>query len=199
MDPAPEPHGPGETPFRGRSSSPAGAVKAPLVDRDAYLALARTWAATVTVVTARRRPSAVTPEAPELDGFTATAFMTLSLDPPLVALGVARDSGADDLVEDADHLAVNLLSEEQAAVSHAFARHHRDRGDAWERFPFTLDAHGTPLLAGTTGAFSARILERQSRGDHLLVLAEVTAIHLGDTARTLVYQNRAYARLVPLP
>ena len=168
------------------------------MDKDAFLSLARTWAATVTVVTARRRPSAITPEAPEVDGFTATAFMMLSLDPPLLALGVGRDSGADDLLEDADHLAVNLLSEGQAEVSHAFARHHRDRGDAWERFPWTLDAHGSPLLAGTTGAFSARIVERQERGDHLLVLAEVTEVHQGDTERTLVYQNRGYARLTPL-
>ena len=168
------------------------------MDKDAFLSLARTWAATVTVVTARRRPSAVTPETPEVDGFTATAFMMLSLEPPLLAIGVARDSGADELIEDADHLAVNLLSEGQSALSHAFARHHRDRGDAWEQFPWTLDGQGTPLLGGTTGAFSARILERQARGDHLLVLAEVTAVHPGDTSRTLVYQNRAYARLIPL-
>ncbi|HUM11019.1 MAG TPA: flavin reductase family protein [Myxococcaceae bacterium] len=168
------------------------------MDKDAFLSLARTWAATVTVVTARRRPSAITPEAPEVDGFTATAFMMLSLEPPLLALGVARDSGADDLMEDADYLAVNLLAENQSELSHAFARHHRDRRDAWERFPWTLDAHGTPLLTGTTGAFSARIVERQARGDHLLVLVEVTAIHQGDTERTLVYQNRSYGRLTPL-
>ena len=173
-------------------------LEAVVVDKDAFLTLARTWAATVTVVTARRRPSAITPEAPEVDGFTATAFMMLSLDPPILALGVGRDSGADDLLEDADHLAVNLLAEDQAELSHAFARHHQDRGDAWERFPWTLDAHGTPLLSGTTGAFSARILERQGRGDHLLILAEVTAVHPGDNERTLVYQNRSYARLTPL-
>lgn len=168
------------------------------MDKKTILALARTWAATVTVVTVRRRPDAITPEAPEVDGFTATAFMILSLEPPLVAIGVGRDSGADDLLEDADFLAVNLLSEGQSELSHAFARHHRDRGDAWERFPWTEDAHRSPLLSGTTGAFSARIVERQSRGDHLLVLAEVTAVHQGDTERTLVYQNRAYARLTPL-
>jgi flavin reductase (DIM6/NTAB) family NADH-FMN oxidoreductase RutF len=167
------------------------------VDKDAFLSLARTWAATVTVVTARRRPSSITPEAPEVDGFTATAFMMLSLEPPILALGVGRDSGADDLLEDADHLAVNLLSEGQVELSHAFARHHRDRGDAWERFPWALDGHGTPLLAGTTGAFSAHIIERLERGDHLLVLAEVTAIHPGDTDQTLVYQNRGYARVTP--
>jgi flavin reductase (DIM6/NTAB) family NADH-FMN oxidoreductase RutF len=167
-------------------------------DTEAFLALARTWGATVTVVTARRRPEAITPEAPEVDGFTATAFMILSLEPPLIALGVARDSGADDLMEDADHLVVNLLSEDQVEVSHAFARHHRDRGDAWTRFSWMEDSSRTPVLAGTTGAFSARIVERIGKGDHLLVIAEVTTLHHGDTSNTLVYQNRAYRRLTPL-
>jgi len=173
-----------------RSYSPA--------DTEAFRTLARTWGATVTVVTARRRPDAITPEAPEVDGFTATAFMMVSLRPPLVALGVARDSGADDLVEDADYVAINLLSEDQVELSHAFARHHQDRGDAWERFPSWEDLHRTPVLEGVTGAFSARIVERLERGDHLLVLAEVTAVHHGETDRTLVYQNRSYARLEPL-
>ena len=63
------------------------------MDKDAFLSVARTWAATVTVVTARRRPSAITPEAPEVDGFTATSFLMLSIDPPILALGVGRDSG----------------------------------------------------------------------------------------------------------
>ena len=170
----------------------------PPADTEAFRALARTWGATVTVVTARRRPDAITPEAPEVDGFTATAFMMVSLHPPLVAIGVARDSGADDLAEDADHLVVNLLSEGQVELSHAFARHHRDRGDAWARFSSWEDLHRTPVLDGVTGAFSVRIVERLERGDHLLVLAEVTAVHHGDTDRTLVYQNRSYARLQPL-
>jgi len=170
----------------------------PPSDTEAFRTLARTWGATVTVITARRRPDAITPEAPELDGFTATAFMMVSLQPPLVAIGVARDSGADDLVEDADFIAINLLSEDQVELSHAFARHHQDRGDAWERFPSREDPHRTLVLEGVTGAFSARIVERLERGDHLLILAEVTAVHHGDTDRTLVYQNRSYARLQPL-
>jgi flavin reductase (DIM6/NTAB) family NADH-FMN oxidoreductase RutF len=169
----------------------------PAGDAEAYRTLARTWAATVTVITARRRPEAITPEAPEADGFTATAFMMVSLQPPLVAIGVARDSGADDLIEDSDHLVVNLLAEDQVELSHAFARHHRDRGDAWKRFPWTADPDGAPLLGGTTGAFSASILERREMGDHLLVLAQVTWLHHGETGRSLVYQNRSYARLVP--
>jgi flavin reductase (DIM6/NTAB) family NADH-FMN oxidoreductase RutF len=163
------------------------------VDKKTILALARTWAATVTVVTVRRRPDAITPEAPEVDGFTATAFMILSLEPPLVAIGVGRDSGADDLLEDADFLAVNLLSEGQSELSHAFARHHRDRGMPGARF-----------LA--EDALLARRCSRGPPGVRRHRRAAVPGVtsgpggaadRRGDTERTLVYQT-ALARLTPL-
>ncbi|HXX31863.1 MAG TPA: flavin reductase family protein [Myxococcaceae bacterium] len=167
-------------------------------DVEAFRHLARAWAATVTVVTARRRPGAGGPGVPEVDGFTATAFLTLSLRPPLVAVAVERGAGADSLLTEADHFAVNLLSEAQSEHSLAFARHWEHRTDTWERFPATPDAAGVPLLHGTAGAFSARVRDRIDAGDHLLVIGEVTAVHHGETQRTLVYQHRGYARVGPL-
>jgi flavin reductase (DIM6/NTAB) family NADH-FMN oxidoreductase RutF len=167
-------------------------------DSEAFRRLARAWAATVTVVTARRRDGAGAPGAPRVDGFTATACFTLSLRPPLIAVAVECGAGADALMADADHFAVNLLSEAQAEHSLAFARHWEDRTDTWERFSATHDAAGVPLLDGTAGAFSARVRDRIEAGDHLLVIGEVTAVHHGDTHRTLVYQHRGYARVGPL-
>ena len=46
---------------------------------ETYKTLARTWAATVTVVTTRRGRHEGA--GPELDGFTATAFITVSMTP----------------------------------------------------------------------------------------------------------------------
>jgi len=167
-------------------------------DAEAFRRLARTWAATVTVVTARRRAPDRSAGIPELDGFTATAFFTLSIDPPLIAVAVEKGGGSGALMADADHFAVNLLSETQAEHSLAFARHWEHRKDTWERFPATPDAAGVPLLHGTAGAFSARVRDRIEAGDHVLLIGEVTAVHQGDTLRTLVYQHRGYARVGPL-
>jgi flavin reductase (DIM6/NTAB) family NADH-FMN oxidoreductase RutF len=170
----------------------------PQRDVEAFRRLARTWAATVTVVTARRREGAGPPDAPPVDGFTATAFLTLSLEPPLIMVAVERGAGAEALLADADHFAVNLLSEGQAEHSLAFARHWEHRTDTWERFPAEHDAHGVPLLRGTAGAFSAHVQKRLDVGDHVLVIGAVTAVHHGDTEKTLVYQHRGYARVGPL-
>jgi 4-hydroxyphenylacetate 3-hydroxylase, reductase component len=170
----------------------------PAGDAEAFRRLARTWAATVTVVTARRRDGAGAPDAPRTDGFTATAFLTLSIEPPLIAIAVERGASSDALMADSDDFAVNLLSEAQAEHSLAFARHWEHRTDTWERFTADHDESGVPLLHGTAGAFSARVQDRIDVGDHVLVIGLVTAVHHGDTHRTLVYQHRGYARVGPL-
>jgi flavin reductase (DIM6/NTAB) family NADH-FMN oxidoreductase RutF len=161
-------------------------------DAEAYKALARKWAATVTVVTARRRPSTVEPEKTELDGFTATAFLMVSLEPPIIALSVGRSSGADLLLQDAEAFAVNLLSADQAELSAAFARSRRERRDIFKRHPWHPDSSGVPLLEGAAGAFSAKLRQIIEAGDHLIILGDVTAVHHGTNAETLLYCNRSY-------
>lgn len=166
-------------------------------DAQAYKLLARSWAATVTVVTVKRRSSSIGPDRPALDGFTATAFLTVSIDPPIIAVCVERSSGADLLMREAEAFAVNLLSGNQEELSVAFARPARDRGDVFARFRWQPDQGGAPLLEATAGAFSARSRQVLEAGDHLLVLGDVVAIHRGDTAETLVYCNQSYGRFAP--
>lgn len=162
---------------------------------DSYKALARTWAATVTTVTVRRAAEHVTPTAPELDGFTATAFLTISMAPPIIAVSATAASSAWAMLRDASAFAVNLLGVDQAEIAGAFAKPLAERVGIWDRLPWSADEAGVPLLGGTAGAFSAKLRQIVEAGDHVLVLGDVTAIHLGEGADTLVYHNRAYGRV----
>ncbi len=163
-------------------------------DAEAYKALARNWAATVTVVTAKRPSRSIGPDTPALDGFTATAFLTVSIEPPIIAVSVGRASGADLLMRQAEAFAVNLLGPDQEDISVAFARPSRDRGDVFSHFAWHPDASGAPILEGAAGAFSAKVRQVVEAGDHLLALGDVLAIHQGTAADTLVYCNRSYGR-----
>jgi flavin reductase (DIM6/NTAB) family NADH-FMN oxidoreductase RutF len=161
---------------------------------DTYKALARTWAATVTVVTTRRSVGDGTSS--DLDGFTATAFLTVSMAPPIILVSATRNATAFTMLRDAAGFAVNLLSPDQSDLAGAFAKPAAERVGLWERTAWTADADGVPLLAGTTGAFSARVRQLVDAGDHVLVLGDVTALHLGEGADTLVYHNRGYCKIV---
>lgn len=165
---------------------------------ESYKALARTWAATVTVVTARRGEPQIAAGASLLDGFTATAFLTISMSPPIIAVSATAAGSAFALLRDAEAFAVNLLAADQSDLAGAFARPAADRASLWESVKWIGDEAGAPLLAGTTGAFSAKVRQLVDAGDHVLVLGDVTAIHLGDRSDTLVYHDRGYGKVARL-
>ena len=136
------------------------------LDTESYKALARRWAATVTVVTVRRKGGA-------LDGFTCTAFTPVSMDPPLILVSATNTSSAMPMMADAEAFAVNLLSPAQEGLGTLFSMPHGQRGDFWAQVPHALDAWGVPLLLGAAGAFSARVNQLIPAGDHTLVLGAV--------------------------
>lgn len=173
----------------------AGFATFPATDPDAYRRLARQWAASVTVVTVRRRPERVGDGAPRLDGFTATGFLTVSIDPPIILVSATRASTALRMLEDAESFAVNLLSASQHPLADRFATPHELRGDPFADAPHAPDADGAPCLLGALGAFSARLRQVVDAGDHALCLGDVTALHHGPPDAGLVYHNRRYVRM----
>ncbi len=169
----------------------------PGTDADAYKALARHWAASVNIVTAQREPSATDKDATdtdqlERDGFTATAFLTVSIDPPIILVSVTNASSAAEIMKSADSFAVNMLAHAQAELSGAFAKGQAERAALWDSIEWTPGQIGAPLLGGAVGAFEARVRELVPAGDHTLVLGDVIAIHHGEGEGTLLYHNRGY-------
>src|SRR4051795_5815127 len=95
------------------------------------------FASGVTVLTA------VTAEGPI--GFTCQSFSSLSLDPPLVAFAPARTSQTWPRLREIGRFCINVLAEEQTAVSQAFAR---SGGDKFTGVQWTGSRHGSPVLEG---------------------------------------------------
>lgn len=155
---------------------------------DNYKALARTWAATVTVIT-------ILDENDDLDGFTATAFLTVSIDPPIILVSVQKTSLASEALSKSKGFAVNLLAPHQADIANTFARPQAQRKASWDSIPFKEGVAGAPLLQETAGAFTATVRQVIEAGDHLLVLGDVQDIHVHDSAQTLMYHNRKYGKV----
>ncbi len=171
----------------------------PGTDADAYKALARHWAASVNIVTAQREPTDtdqlerdISTNALERDGFTATAFLTVSIDPPIILVSVTNASSAAEIMKSAGSFAVNMLAHAQAELSGAFAKGQAERAALWDSIAWTPGQIGAPILGGTLGAFEARVRELVPAGDHTLVLGDVIAIHHGEGEGTLLYHNRGY-------
>lgn len=163
-------------------------------DADAYKGVARNWASTVTVVTAKRKAEFIQDGVPEQDGYTATAFLTISIDPPIILVSPTNGGSAYSMLAESDHFAVSILASDQQPIADAFAKPSSERASNWGKFAWHSDSHGSPILEGALGAFSAKIRQLIPAGDHTIVLGDVTQIHHGDVGEPLIYFNRAYGK-----
>lgn len=129
--------------------------------RDAFGA----FATGVTVVTA------IGPDDRPL-GFTANSFSSVSLDPPLLLICLAKTSRNFSAMTQARGFGVNILSDAQKEVSNTFARPVEDRFASveWARGP-----HGSPVLANVAAWFDCSLDQVIEAGDHVILLGRVEA------------------------
>lgn len=111
-------------------------------------------------------------------GFTANSFTSVSLDPPLVLICVAKSASSYSAFREAGHFSVNILSEAQTDVSRLFATPNIDRfsASAWRKGPA-----GSPILEGVAAWFDCQRHDAVEAGDHVILIGRV--VGLGDTPR----------------
>jgi flavin reductase (DIM6/NTAB) family NADH-FMN oxidoreductase RutF len=106
---------------------------------------------------------------------TANAFASVSLDPPLVLICVGHKASTHAHLHAKKRFGINVLAENQRAISEHFARAERGPGNeaaqAGARFDRTK--HGTPVLYGSLAYVECRLHSAQVAGDHTIFIAEV--------------------------
>jgi flavin reductase (DIM6/NTAB) family NADH-FMN oxidoreductase RutF len=104
----------------------------------------------------------------QVHGMTANAFMSVSLDPPLVLVSIDRRTKMCGLLYEGSHYGVSVLCETQSALSDRFAG--RVVNGAEPRFDVVRE---TPLVDGALAHFVARVERSYWGGDHSLFLGRV--------------------------
>ncbi len=122
---------------------------------------------------------------------TASAFSSVSLDPPLVLVCIANDATMAPVVAAAASFAVNVLADSQEAVSRRFAGMIDDRFAGIGHAPGIL---GDAILDDVLAWLECRVVARYPSGDHVIVIGEVEAAGARD-ARPLLYYRGGYAQL----
>ena len=127
-------------------------------------------------------------------GLAVNSFTSVSLRPPLVAFCVARSSGTWPSLREAGTFCVNILAEDQEAISRVFATSGLDRvqGVGWRAAP-----SGAPVLAGVLAWIDCTVDAEYEAGDHLIVVGRVRELDLGHEGRPLVFYRGGYGRFEP--
>ncbi|MFE3073506.1 flavin reductase family protein [Streptomyces sp. NPDC059247] len=131
-------------------------------------------------------------------GMTATAFVSVSLDPPLVLVSLRNGSRMDDLLAEVPVWAVSLLAEDQRQIAGRFAMKNRvsDRL-LFADLPYVRgEESGAPLMGGALAVLECRTENRVVAGDHTLVVGRVlTAATRTTEGGPLTYFQGKYRQL----
>ena len=124
-------------------------------------------------------------------GLTVGTAVSLSLEPPLVGVSVARQAAMHELLRRAGAFALSLLAGDQDAVAQHFARGVPPIA-LWEGIGVREGSTGLPLLADALAWLECRIVDEHAVGDHTLFVGEVDAAEEGPSGTALVYREHGY-------
>jgi len=121
-------------------------------------------------------------------GVTANSFSSVSLEPPLVLWSQALTSRSLPAFRDSGHFAVNILADDQVAVSQHFARQQEDK---FTNMEYSNGLGGVPVLQGTVAHFECVKVASYPAGDHIIYLGRVERVsHSG--RRPLAFAHGRY-------
>jgi len=142
------------------------------------------FATGVTVITTRDKDGAP-------QGLTANAFMSLSLNPPLVLISVDKGATCYGCFEPQNGFTVNFLSDHQEEISRRFATKGVDK---FAGLKWTEGTNGAAILDDVLGHVECKITKCYDGGDHTIVLGEILSVS-GNGERPLLFFKGKYQRL----
>jgi flavin reductase ActVB len=127
----------------------------------------------------------------EWKGFTASAFCSLSLEPPLVLVCQARTSTSHDVFARCDRFLVNILGAEHQELALRFARRGGDKFSGGDFRPSRT--WRLPLLPDALAVVGCELHARHEGGDHDIYIGAVSSCRVRDGAPILHFDSRFWA------
>lgn len=111
-------------------------------------------------------------DAGEPVGMTATAFSSVSLDPPMVLVCVNATARTRHAIEGRTGYAVNILGVEQEPIARQFAS---SVADKFEGVSWRPGETGVPLLEGALATLECEVVRSVEAGTHIVYIGAVRA------------------------
>jgi flavin reductase (DIM6/NTAB) family NADH-FMN oxidoreductase RutF len=146
--------------------------------------LFRRHAAAVAVITTSYRGTPI--------GLLVTSLASVSASPPLISFNVARTSSSWPALAGCEHIGLHLLAHDQEELAGRFARKGADRFSAdtpWHTGPYRV-----PVIDDVAARSIARVEQRVSVGDHVIVVARLLDVSTRDELSPLLHHDGSYHR-----
>lgn len=123
--------------------------------------------------------------AARVHALTVSAFIPVSLDPPLVLVSLGPNAAAAPYLDEGTEFAISFLGADQRGLATRYA-------DALPVGPSPFPADGPPVVRGALAGLVCRVDEILPRADHRLVIGAVLEVRPGPDGPALAWRRRDY-------
>jgi flavin reductase (DIM6/NTAB) family NADH-FMN oxidoreductase RutF len=128
----------------------------------------------------------------DVHGMTANAFMSVSLDPPLLVISVGLKARLHDLLAQTGRYAVSILRHDQEDYSSHFA------GWPVEGLEVRFERRDDyPVLPDALAYFVCKVVDAHPAGDHTLYIGQVEYLE-HDAGEPVLFYSGKYRQMTPL-
>jgi flavin reductase (DIM6/NTAB) family NADH-FMN oxidoreductase RutF len=127
--------------------------------------------------------------APGPVGTAIGSFISLSLDPPLVAFTVQKTSSTWPRIRDAGVFCVSVLAEDQEAVCRAFAQ---SGADKFAGIGYATMTSGAPRINDCTAWMDCDVDAVHEAGDHDIVVGRIREMGIERETKPLIFFRGGY-------
>jgi flavin reductase (DIM6/NTAB) family NADH-FMN oxidoreductase RutF len=128
----------------------------------------------------------------EQHAMTANAFLSVSLDPPLVRVSIGKRTRMHTYLSLGSCYGINILAQDQEDYS----RHFAGKPVAGLKVSW-INQYGPPLIDGCVAHIVARVVNIHSAGDHILYIGHVEYLCYWER-RPLLFFSGTYSYQEPL-
>lgn len=132
------------------------------------------------------------PTKEDTKGMTVNAFMSLSLDPTLIAVSISNKASMLETLNQSDKFGISILAEEQQDLSMIFAR----QKEASQPVEFE-NINNTPVIKNALVQLGCEKENSVEAGDHTIFIGKVEEIQVRE-GQPLIYYNGNYQKLTQI-
>ncbi|MFI5953926.1 flavin reductase family protein [Cryptosporangium sp. NPDC051539] len=132
----------------------------------------------------------------ETVGMTVSAFVPVSLDPPLIGVAIQRSSRTWAVLRELPSLGVSVLAADQHLEARQLAAREGNRFTGIDLG--NLTEGGAVFLTNSVSRFDCVPESETPAGDHTMVLLRIRALSVSADVTPLVFHDSAFATLSPL-
>ncbi len=115
-----------------------------------------------------------------------------SFNPPLVVVGLKRDSSSHAMVKESKVFTLSILATGQKAIAGAFFRHVEPKDGKFGDYAFEAGRNGAPIISDAPAAVECEVVGFHEVGDHSVVIGKVTEAHVKHDSEPLTMKETGW-------